>query len=116
MTVPGPTNEGTFRYKADTTSLAVDGTIKLTVSGRVHNVSRTVYATIRKRSFLDYLYFTEYETKDPVAYIKPPDPFTPSQAQTNCSKHYYEGRSSSCTAIYFTTATSSTGRCTRTTP
>jgi hypothetical protein len=68
----------------------------------VHNVSRTVYATIRKRSFLDYLYFTEYETKDPVAYIKPPDPFTPAQAQTNCSKHYYEGRNSSCTTIYFT--------------
>ena len=31
----------------------------------MHNVTRTVYATLRRRSFLDYLYFTEYETKDP---------------------------------------------------
>jgi hypothetical protein len=102
VTVPGPSNQGTFRYVADTSSLAADGTIKLTVTGKVHNVNRTVYATLRKRSFLDYLYFTEYETKDPANYLKPPDPFTPSQAQTNCSKHYYEGRNSSCITIYFT--------------
>ena len=61
------------------------------MSGRVHNVTRTVYATLRRRSFLDYLYFTEFETKDPAQYVKPPDPFTPAQAQTACSKHYYEG-------------------------
>ena len=72
------------------------------MSGQVHNVNRTVYATLRRRSFLDYLYFTEYETKDPALYVKPPDPFTPAQAQTACSKHYYEGRNSQCTTIYFT--------------
>jgi hypothetical protein len=103
VTVPGQPNQATFRYAADTSTLAADGTIKLTVSGRVHKVTRTVYGTLRRRSFLDYLYFTEYETKDPAAYVKPPDPFSPSQAQTACSKHYYEGRNSQCTTIYFTT-------------
>jgi hypothetical protein len=99
--VPGPNNQGTFRYKPDTSTLATDGTIKLTVTGNVNGVTRTVYSTLRRRSFLDYLYFTNYETKDPALYLKPPDPYTPTQAQAACSTYYYTGRNGNCINISF---------------
>ena len=101
VAVPGPTNQGYFRYKADTSTLATDGTIKLTVTGNVNGVTRTIYSTLRRRSFLDYLYFTNYETKDPALYLDPPDPFTPTQAQNNCAKYDYAGRNANCIDIYF---------------
>jgi hypothetical protein len=101
VAVPGPANKGQYRYAANTSTLAVDGSIKLTVTGVAKGVKRTVYATVRKRSFLDYLYFTNYETKDPAAYVSPPDPFTPAQAQTFCAKYDYAARDSRCILIYF---------------
>jgi hypothetical protein len=99
--VPGGTTEGEFTYTPDASSIGADGTVKLTVTGRVRDTDRRLRVTLRRRSFLDYLYFTDYETKDPAAYVKPPDPFTPAEAQVNCAKHYYEGRHSSCTRIFF---------------
>jgi Tfp pilus assembly protein PilX len=102
VAVPGPSNSGLFRYKPDVSTVAVNGVIKLTSTGKVGNVTRTVVATIRRRSFLDYLYFTDFETKDPASYVNPPDSFTPTEAQAACAMHYYEGRDSNCVTIYFT--------------
>jgi hypothetical protein len=102
VAVPGPSNQGTFAYAANTSTIAVDGTIKLTVTGKVNGVTRTVYATVRRRSFLDYLYFTDYETKDPALYdTSSGDPFTPAQAQVKCALHYYEARDPACILISF---------------
>ncbi len=44
------------------------GAIIITSTGRSRNVTRSVQATLRRHSFIDYLYFTDYETKDPAAY------------------------------------------------
>lgn len=104
VTVPGQLSDGTFTYTPDASTMAADRTVKLTVTGKVRKATRTLYATIRRGTFLDYLYFTDYETSDPATYVKPPDPFTPAEAQTNCAKHYYEGRNSSCKIINFITA------------
>lgn len=93
VTVPGQVSEGAFTYTPDASTMAADRTIKLTVTGKVRNATRTLYATIRRGTFLDYLYFTDYETSDPATYVKPPDPYTPAEAQANCAKHYYESRS-----------------------
>jgi len=103
VSVPGPANQGMFRYKPDTSTLSSDGSIKMTVTGSVNGVTRTVYATVRRRSFLDYLYYTDYETKDPANYIHPPDSYTPNQAQANCVEYYYQGRSAdgNCISINF---------------
>jgi hypothetical protein len=101
VAVPGPTNQGTFSYAADTSTIASDGTIKLTSVGQVHGVKRTVYTTLRRRNFLDYLYFTDIETQDPAMYTG--NPFTPAQAQTKCARHSYDSpaRDSNCTLIVF---------------
>ena len=98
--IPGADNDGRFRYTIDTSKFSVDGTIALTATGRVRNVERDVRATLRRRTFLDYLYFTEYETKDPEAYGSG-DRLTPGAAATMCNRHYYEGRDDDCTEIQF---------------
>jgi hypothetical protein len=103
VTIPGQANEGTFKYSIDTSKFAVDGTISITSTGRIRNVNRTVRATLRRRTFLDYLYYTEYETKDPEAYGSG-DYYTPAQAQTYCGdRHYYDSPApaSACTDIQF---------------
>jgi Flp pilus assembly protein TadG len=99
VSVAGPANEGKYMYDPDASQIKVDGTIKLTVTGKVRKALRTVKVTLRRRSFIDYLYFTNYETMDPALYTG--NPFTPPQAQVACAKHYYEGRDPQCTTIYF---------------
>ena len=88
------------------------GTFRIRATGRAGKVTRTVVTTLRRRSFLDYIYFTDYETRDPAQY---PDAADAAWAAQNCAKTAREppgrlrARSSS------STTTRSTGRSTRTT-
>lgn len=100
--VPGSTTGATFQYRIDTSCLATYGAINVWSSGKSGTTVRTIMATFRRRAFIDYLYFTDYETKDPASYDST-DYYTPTDAQTHCAMHYYEGRSSHCTDINFVT-------------
>ncbi len=106
-----------FRYGVDTSNLVSQGAIIITATGRSRNVTRTIQATLRRHAFIDYLYFTDYETKDPASYDTTVDDYTPTEAQTYCAKRYYEGRDiagrvdfagdtdgNSCTEISFASA------------
>jgi hypothetical protein len=97
--VAGTTTDAKFRYDVDTSTIAQTGLVTLTSTGRVGNSARTVRVSLRRRSFLDYLYFTNYETIDPAMYTG--SPFTPAQAQTQCALYYYTGRNPSCSNIIF---------------
>lgn len=110
--VAGPLNEGEFKYESDASNLPVDGTVRLKSSGKVRDVIRTLDVTLRPGRFLDYLYFTEYETVDPAAYTGVP--FTATNAQVECAHHFYDvwthpsggsrtGRHASCSDINFIT-------------
>lgn len=94
------------------------GSIRIRVTGYAGNVKRTIVANLREQSFLDYEYFTNFETSDPYLQveenyqnygdtsIEPPDlcgssPPTGcgsnysaalSGAQTQCAKYRYAGR------------------------
>jgi hypothetical protein len=92
VTVPGPANDAFYRYDVDIANIAVDGTVTVTSTGMVRDVTRSVRASVRRKNFLDYLYFTDYETTDPPLYPTGSSNFTPAQAQTLCAMHYYEGR------------------------
>ena len=87
--VAGGNTPAVFRYDVDASTIGSDGRVRISATGRVGNTERTVYSTLRRRSFLDYLYFTDYETMDPASYTG--SPFTAAQAQTRCAKHYYGG-------------------------
>jgi hypothetical protein len=106
---PGTTTRSWFRYDVNNALFTSQGILKLRSSGKVGDEIRTVDVQIRRRGFIDYLYFTDYDTKDPAAYeTVVGDDYTPTQAQTNCAKHWYEGRidaingvSTGCTTIRF---------------
>ena len=87
--VAGGGTSSQYHYSADTSLLASQGTIRLTSTGRVNATMRSVSVTLRHKSFLDYLYFTDLETVDPALYTG--SPFTAAQAQTYCAKYYYGG-------------------------
>lgn len=102
--VPGPASAGEYRYVLDSSSITVDGTVRLTSIGRVRDTVRTVESTLRRRGFLDFLYFTDFETKDPATYSTTlGDPFSATTAQSLCARYYYAEppRDPNCTNIYF---------------
>lgn len=99
--IPGGSEEAEFHYEIDGSDVLSSGTVNIVSTGRLRNVERTIEATLRKRSFLDYLYFTDFETLDPVAYTGSP---SPAWAQANCSRYWYNGRpegSGQCVNIRF---------------
>lgn len=93
----------------------MSGTFSIRATGYSRDVERSIVATFRRRSFLDYLYFTDLETSDPAWYIlsaggRPTrsgvyssrsGTFTPSGAPdllswaaANCPRYWRNGRSS----------------------
>lgn len=78
------------------------GTFSVRTTGRPNSASslrRSIRATFRRRSFLDFLYFTDYETLDPAAYDPSRSP-SPSWAAANCENKRSK-RPSNCTEIQF---------------
>ncbi len=112
-----------FHYDAVTTSTPTNGTLKLTSTGRVGSVKRTVSTVLRKGGFGEFLYYTMYETTDPANEAK--YGLNNATAQDKCTHYAWEPPSpgspspvTSPTAATSSssTTTSSTGRCTPTTP
>ena len=107
-----PTNPVATLIEQNNTSAAY-GTfrIKSTGSALGGKVQRTIYATFQSRSFLDFVYYTKYETLDPSAYPSS-DGSTPS---STCDQYYYNGRPlpngtrDYCTPISFITGDSVNG-------
>jgi hypothetical protein len=71
-----------------------EGNLQLRITGRSRDETRTILATLRRQNFLDFIYFTHFETLDPAAYSDP------DWATTNCAK-YRAQRDGSCTEIQF---------------
>jgi Tfp pilus assembly protein PilX len=76
------------------------GTMQIRATGRSGTVRRSVVATVRRSGFLDFLYFTDLETSDPIVY-QVSDPTYAAWASTNCLIYRRAGRSSSCSGIVF---------------
>ncbi|MEQ6901005.1 hypothetical protein [Nocardioides sp. YIM 152588] len=91
-----------FHYDVNTTSTPSNGTVVLTVSGRMRNEVRTIQVRMRRGGFGEFLYYTVYETIDPeneAIYG-----YKNSTAISRCTKYYYEGRDTSyCRDINFVT-------------
>jgi hypothetical protein len=65
------------------------GTFRIRATGQAGGVTRSIVATFRRASFLDYLYFTDFETTDPAAY---PTSAQRAVADTNCANKYRADR------------------------
>jgi Tfp pilus assembly protein PilX len=63
--VSGATNGAKYRYWVDNAVQATSGRVTVISSGMVNKKVRTVRASLKINSFADYLYFTNYEVRDP---------------------------------------------------
>ena len=75
-----------------------NGNLTLRVTGRSRGEYRTVLATLRRANFIDFIYFTDFETLDPAAYVDQDDT---DRAAVECAR-YRALRTSFCTEIQFT--------------
>jgi hypothetical protein len=69
------------------------GSFKIRSTGLANGVRRSIVATFKKRGFLDYIWFTDYEIRDPLVSGDP----------ASCVKHRWEGRPNGCAEINFVT-------------
>ncbi len=105
---PGDTDPAApaFHYSVDATEKGANGTVLLTVTGRVNGVYRTIQSAVGKGGSTDYVYYTDFESADPdneQAYGSggTSDPACGANG-TSTALHWYEGRSSAdCQEITF---------------
>jgi hypothetical protein len=74
------------------------GTIRVRSTGRYHGHKRSIVTQFRRARFLDFLYFTDFETTDPLAYGSNSDVNT---ANAQCANKYRWTRTSFCREIQF---------------
>ncbi|HUG85666.1 MAG TPA: hypothetical protein VMM13_13965, partial [Euzebya sp.] len=108
--VPGGASPAEYTYRIDTNRLATERILVLTSTGRAEGRERSISATLKQSSFLDYVYFTDFETIAPSLYFSDPDR---QWAQDNCSVHRWETErpttglpsnpSRGCSEIYWVT-------------
>jgi hypothetical protein len=71
------------------------GSFRIRSIGYADGAEQSVVATFRRANFLDYVYFTQLETSDPVTYGFTPGSAAEAGAYSQCSKFVREGRESS---------------------
>jgi Tfp pilus assembly protein PilX len=76
-----------------------NGTLQVRGIGQSGGKTRTVVATMRHKGFLDFLYFTDFETTDPTVYLST----NATKAALNCAVWRRAGRDSGCDDIVFGT-------------
>ena len=77
-----------FRYEIDNSEYQDKGVLHLRSTGRVGDVTRTIVADLKQEGFIDYLYFTNYETQDP-AYSGSTTAIDSSTGDTVCARYTY---------------------------
>jgi hypothetical protein len=70
------------------------GTFRIRSTGFVEDTRQSVVATFKRASLLDYIYFTQLETSDPVTYGFPNPSAALTGAYSQCGKFRREGRMS----------------------
>jgi hypothetical protein len=85
--------------EGDATSMVdpTTGMFRIRSTGRAGSEKRSIIASFRRASFLDYLWFTNYETQDPTVYA---DAASQAWAAANCVD-YRAARDNNCTEILF---------------
>jgi Flp pilus assembly pilin Flp len=93
-TNPTPTNPPTCET-ADPTGSMIEssgdglGTFRIRSTGYAGEVERAIVATLKRASFLDYIYFTQFETSDPVTFA---DEDWLEAANIQCGRTIRDGR------------------------
>lgn len=76
---------------------ASSGSFRIRSTGESRGLRRSIVAVLRRSSFLDYLYFTDFETSDPLTYTSQADR---DAAASQCVR-YRQARAAWCRNITF---------------
>ncbi len=110
----GEPSRGSFHYDVDntgytgTSTAPPNGNLVVESTGRVGKRTRTLRASVRRSGFVDYVYFTDFETQDPTEYpLTATSPaLNRAQALALCQA-YWGVRDANCTNISFNSDTMS---------
>lgn len=95
--VAGSEGAAHYRYEVNNSKYYTDGIITIRATGKVGDAVRSIVADLKQSGFVDYVYFTNYETNDPY------------NVSSNCYNYAYSGRPASCGYIQFGAADSIDG-------
>jgi hypothetical protein len=90
---PGVAPTASFRYEVDNSKYQLSGIIRVRSTGKVGNVTRTLVADLKQEGFIDFIYFTDFETFDPDLF-----------GGTDCDRYLWataEPRGTGCNTITF---------------
>jgi len=92
--VPGGDDGSQYRYEVDNSKYSSSGIVRIRSTGKVGSETRSIVADLRQDGFIDFLYFTDYEIKDPEY---------SNVSESKCVKYWWAGRSSAsnCGEISF---------------
>ncbi|HTY72456.1 MAG TPA: hypothetical protein VMI11_08535 [Actinomycetes bacterium] len=99
---PGNTKAGYFHYDVDTSSLSSQGVIRVTSTGRVNGVDRSIQVLVSRGGSTQFLYYTDFEDADPAntfVYSSTPSAACGGTGPTN-AKYWFQTRSG-CVEIQF---------------
>jgi hypothetical protein len=107
--LPAPGKTSCSTAVTDGTANMIDpssGTFRIRATGRFGGKKRSIIAKFRRARFLDFLWFTDYETTDPLAYAPVVLQASPRYTQVdwandNCGLRYRSSRNRSCMEIQF---------------
>jgi len=63
--VPNSGGLESFRYEVDNSQFSAGGVVRVRVTGKMNLQTRSIVASLRGTGFIDYLYFTDYESSNP---------------------------------------------------
>ncbi|WP_349627160.1 hypothetical protein [Leifsonia sp. C5G2] len=61
----GSPSRAYFRYEVDNSQYASSGIVRLRSTGKVGSEVRSIVVNVKQTGFIDFLYFTDFEVKDP---------------------------------------------------
>jgi hypothetical protein len=103
---PLPANGRTACSTASPEASMIDsrtGSFRMRATGTAGGVKRSIVATFRRKSFLDFIYYTTFETTDPPLYPTPSSSRSAIWAAANCQQPR-ASRPSDCDDIQFASA------------
>ncbi|WP_375400999.1 hypothetical protein [uncultured Amnibacterium sp.] len=89
--VPGSGTTASFRYETDNSAYSGTGLIRVRSTGRVGSQTRSLVANIRQQGFTEFVWFTDFEIRDPKIGAEP----------DSCKTYAWAGRASSCVSVPF---------------
>jgi hypothetical protein len=99
-------NAGKFHYDVDSSVIFSQGAVRLTSTGKVRGVSRTIQVLVSRGGSTDFLYYTDFESADPAntnAYPSGAPNDDCGKSGPTQAKYWWNGRTSGdgCVEITF---------------